>query len=60
MTFIIGIFRFDCKSDYKQINWNGIKDDISKSDSTLPYLQCGRQFKILLMRELIYTYSLNL
>ena len=37
MTFIIGIFRFDCKSDYKQINWNGIKDDISKSDSTLPF-----------------------
>ena len=31
-----------------------------KSDSTFPYLQSSTLFKALFMRELIYTYPLNL
>ena len=48
MTFIIGIFQFHYKSEHKQVNWNGIKQDICKSDSTFPYLQRGTLFKRLL------------
>ena len=39
MTFIIGIFKFHCKNEHKQVNWNGIKGNMCKSESTFPYLQ---------------------
>ena len=60
MTFIIGIIQFHCKNEPKQLKWNEIKEDMCKSDSTFPYLQNSTLFKALLMRELIYTYPLNL
>ena len=35
--FIFGIFQFHCKSENKLVNWNEIKGDMCKSDSTLPF-----------------------
>ena len=30
-------FQFHCKSEYKQVTWNKIKQDMRKSDSIFPY-----------------------
>ena len=49
MTFIISIFQFPHKSEHKQVKWNEIKQDISKSDSIFPYLQPGTLFKWLFL-----------
>ena len=59
MTFITDIFQFHYKGEHKQIKCNEIKREMCKSDSRFPYLQHGTQFKALLMREVVYTYSLN-
>ena len=45
MTFTIGIFQFHCKSDYKQVKLNKIKQNVWKSDSTFPYLQSSLPFE---------------
>ena len=60
MIFIIDIFQFHCKSEQKHVKWNKIKGGMGKSDCTLPYLRSSTLFKALLIRELIYTYLLNL
>ena len=60
ITFITDIFQFHCKSKHKYLKWNEIKGDMCKSDSPFPYLQSSILFKVLLMREPIYTYSLSL
>ena len=39
MTFIIGTFQSQCKSDHNQVKWNKITRDICESDSIFPYLQ---------------------
>ena len=39
MTFVIGIFEFDCKSNCKQEKRNKRKWGMSKSDSIFLYLQ---------------------
>ena len=39
MTFIIGAFQFHCRSEHKQVKWNKITWDLSKSESLFPYLQ---------------------
>ena len=43
-----GIFQLYWKSEHKQVKWNEIKWDMYKSDSIIPYLQCGALFKWLL------------
>ena len=37
MTFIIGTFLFNCKSEHKQIKWNKVTRHMCKSDSISPY-----------------------
>ena len=39
MTFMIGIFQFQCKSEHTQIKRDKIKQDMCKSESFFPYLQ---------------------
>ena len=41
MTFIIDIFQLYCKSDHKQVKWNEMKQDMSKSNSIFSYLNRG-------------------
>ena len=48
MTFILVFFKFHCKSQHKQENWNGTKKDKSRSDSICPELQRGTLFEWLL------------
>ena len=37
MTFIIGAFQSDCKSEHNQVKWNKIERDMCRSDSILRY-----------------------
>ena len=48
MTFMIGIFKFHCKSEHEQVMWNIIKQGMCKSDSIFLYLQCSTLFNRLL------------